>query len=59
MGMILMAFAMMIAGLIIAFTRGWSFSLVIMAAFPFMAIGSSMIMKVMQEGFKQNMKAYG
>lgn len=47
MGTIILAFAMTIAGLTFAFTRGWSFSLVILAAFPFIAVLTSMVTKVM------------
>ena len=59
MGMIFMAFAMTCSGLVIAFIKGWSFSLVILAAFPFMTISTMMMNKVVQSGFKANMKAYG
>lgn len=59
MGMIMMAFAMSLAGIVIAFIKGWSFSLVILAAFPFITIGTTLMNKVVQSGYKANMKAYG
>ena len=59
MGTILMAFAMTISGVCIAFIKGWSFSLVILAAFPFISIATSLMNKVAQGGFQANMKAYG
>lgn len=59
MGTIILAYAMTIAGLTFALSRGWSFSLVILAAFPFLGVTTSMVTKVMQGGFKENMKAYG
>lgn len=59
MGTIVMALCMTFAGLVFAFTKGWSYSLVVMAAFPFTMIATAMLSKVMQKGFKENMKAYG
>ena len=59
MGMILLAFAMTTSGLAIAFVKGWSFSLVVVAAFPFIMIGTTLLNKVVQSGFTANMKAYG
>ena len=59
MGTIIMALCMTVAGLAFAFSKGWSYSLVVMAAFPFVGIATAMLSKVMQKGFKENMKAYG
>lgn len=59
MGAIIMAFAMTIAGLSFAFIKGWSFSLVVMGAFPFIFVATTLLSKVMQQGFRENMKAYG
>lgn len=51
MGTIILAFAMTFSGLAFAFSRGWSFSLVILASFPFIGISTSLVTKVMQGGF--------
>jgi len=59
MSTIILAYSMTIAGLTFALTRGWSFSLVILASFPFLGIATSLVTKVMQGGFQENMKAYG
>lgn len=59
MGTIILSLSMTFSGLAFAFSRGWSFSLVILAAFPFLAISTSLVTKVMQGGFQENMKAYG
>lgn len=59
MGTIILAFSMTIAGLAFAFSKGWSFSLVVLASFPFIAVATSLVTKVMQSGFQENMKAYG
>lgn len=39
MGMILMTIGMTLSGMGIALAKGWSFSLVILAVFPFIALG--------------------
>ena len=59
MGTIILAFAMTIAGLAFAFSKGWSFSLVVMGAFPGIMVTTSVLTKTMQGGFRENMKAYG
>lgn len=59
MGTIIFAIGMTIAGMTFAFVKGWSLSLAIMAIFPFMMTITSFLGKVMQGGFKENMKAYG
>jgi ABC-type multidrug transport system fused ATPase/permease subunit len=50
---------MTVSGLTFAFTKGWSFSLVILAVMPIIIFTTGMITKVMQTGFQENMKAYG
>lgn len=52
MGSILMAFAMSFAGLAFAFSKGWSFSLVVLATFPFMMTMGAMMKVLMATGFK-------
>lgn len=59
MSTIILALSMTLAGLTFAFSRGWSFSLVILASFPFLMISTSLMTKVLQGGFQENMKAYG
>ena len=59
MGSIIMALAMSVSGCGIAFTKGWSFTLVICAAFPIIMIATAMMNVVVQKGFKENMQAYG
>jgi ABC-type bacteriocin/lantibiotic exporter with double-glycine peptidase domain len=59
MGTIILAFAMTLSGMAFAFSKGWSFSLVIMASFPAIMISTTLITKIMQGGFTEIMKAYG
>jgi ABC-type transport system involved in cytochrome bd biosynthesis fused ATPase/permease subunit len=59
MGSILLSFAMCLAGLAFAFIKGWDFSLVMLGTFPFLMMATVFMNKVMQSGFKENMKAYG
>jgi ATP-binding cassette, subfamily B (MDR/TAP), member 1 len=59
MGTIILAFAMCVAGLTFAFTKGWSFSLVLLAVFPFLGITTSLMAKVQASGSQATMKAYG
>lgn len=47
MGTIILAFAMTFAGLTFAFTKGWSFSLVLLASFPVLGMTTHLITKVM------------
>ena len=42
-----MAFAMSIAGLSFAFSKGWSFSLIILAAFPVIGIATMILMNIL------------
>lgn len=50
MGSIILAFAMTVAGLTFAFTKGWSFSLVLLVAFPFLGVTTSLMAKVLAQG---------
>jgi ATP-binding cassette, subfamily B (MDR/TAP), member 1 len=59
MGTIVLAFAMTVAGMAFAFTRGWSFSLVLLVAFPFLGFTTSLMSKVLAKGTQETMKAYG
>ena len=59
MGTLLLALGMSISGIAFAFVKGWSYSLVLLAAGPVLAIGISFSAKVMQTGFVSNTKAYG
>ncbi len=59
MGSILMAFSMSISGMAFAFSKGWSFCLVILGVFPAIGILTSVLTKIMQGGFKESTKAYG
>ena len=59
MGTLIIAFAMTISGFTFAFTKGWSFSLVVLAAFPAILLSMGLLTKVIQEGFAENMVAYG
>ena len=47
MSTIILAFSMTISGLAFAFSKGWSFSLVLLATFPFLTITTSLMTKVM------------
>ena len=59
MGTIILALSMCVAGLTFAFTKGWSFSLVLLVVFPFLTITMSLMAKVQSKGSQANMKAYG
>jgi ABC-type multidrug transport system fused ATPase/permease subunit len=59
MGTIILAVAMCVAGLTFAFAKGWSFSLILLVIFPFLAITTNLMAKVQAEGSQQTMKAYG
>ena len=48
MSTIIVAFSMCVSGLTFAFTKGWSFSLVLLAVFPVVVITTSLMTKVMQ-----------
>jgi len=58
MGTILLAFAMTVSGVTMAFTRGWTFSFVLLALFPLIFSTTILMTKVMQTGFVENMIAY-
>lgn len=47
MGTLLLAFGMTISGTAFAFVKGWSYSLVLLAAAPVLATGISFSAKVM------------
>lgn len=59
MGTIILAYSMTIAGLTFSLSKGWSYSLAVMAAFPFMMISTAFMGKVMAQGSQETMKAYG
>jgi ABC-type multidrug transport system fused ATPase/permease subunit len=59
MGTIILALSMTVSGLTFAMTKGWSFSLVILGALPFVMVNAGLMARVMQKGFAENMKAYG
>ena len=58
MGTIIQTFSISVAGLAMAFTKGWSFSLVLFACFPPLIVSMAMLTAVMQTGFVSNMVAY-
>lgn len=59
MGTIILAFSMCVAGLTFAFTKGWSFSLVLLVVFPFLGFTTALMAKVLAQGSQETMKAYG
>ena len=59
MGTIILAYSMTIAGLTFSLSKGWSYSLAVMAAFPFMMLSTAFMGKVMAQGSQETMKAYG
>jgi ATP-binding cassette subfamily B (MDR/TAP) protein 1 len=59
MGTIILAFSMTVAGLTFAFTKGWTFSFVLLVAFPFLGFTTSLMTKILSKGSQENMKAYG
>jgi ATP-binding cassette subfamily B (MDR/TAP) protein 1 len=59
MGTIIMAFSMTVAGLAFAFTKGWSFSLILLVGFPFIGVTTALMSKVQSQGSQETMKAYG
>ncbi len=59
MGTIILAFSMTIAGLAFAFTKGWSFSFVLLVGFPFLGFTTSLMTKILSQGSQETMKAYG
>lgn len=59
MGSIIMALSMMVAGLAFAFTKGWTFSFALLAAFPVLGMTTSLMTKVISKGSHETMKAYG
>ena len=51
MGTIILAFSMTVSGLTFAMTKGWSFSLVILAGLPFVLFSGTLMAMIMQKGF--------
>jgi len=49
---------MSISGVTMAFTRGWTFSFVLLGIFPIIILATTLMGKVMQAGFVENMIAY-
>lgn len=47
-----------IGGFLIAFIMGWKFALVTLGTFPFIAATATLMVKIMQAGFFDNMAAY-
>ena len=52
MGTIILGFSMTVAGLAFAFSKGWSFSLCILATFPIIGGITGLMTNVVQAGFK-------
>ena len=59
MSTIILSFSMTISGLAISFSKGWSYSLILLIGFPFLTVIVSFMSKVLQAGYFENMKAYG
>jgi len=59
MGKFLLTIAMSLAGFFFAFLRGWYLSILLVVVFPVLMIIMGGIFKIMEEGFKSNLKAYG
>jgi hypothetical protein len=59
MGKFLLTIAMSLAGFFFAFLRGWYLSILLVVVFPVLMIMMGGIFKIMEEGFKSNLKAYG
>jgi hypothetical protein len=58
LGSLIMAVGFCVAGLGIAFTKGWLYTFVLAALLPIIAVAALILMKVTQAGFTDNMKAY-
>lgn len=50
MGTIILAYSMTFSGLVFAFTKGWSFSLVLFGAMPILGTTTAMMTKIMTQG---------
>lgn len=59
MGTIILAYSMTLAGLAFALSKGWSYSLVVMASFPALMLSTAFMGKVISQGTQETMKAYG
>ena len=49
---------MTLSGFAFGFSRGWSFSFVLLAIFPVITVATSLMTKVLISGFVANMIAY-
>jgi ABC transporter transmembrane region len=59
MGKFILTMATSVAGFFFAFLRGWYLSILSILVFPILLIMMGGVFKIMQEGFKSNLKAYG
>lgn len=59
MGQILLGLFMSFSGLFFAFFKGWIMSLILLGAFPILLIMMGIVGKAIQNGFRQNLEAYG
>jgi len=59
MGKFIMTLAMSFAGLFFAFLRGWYLSILMLCVFPAIFFMMGSVFKIMEVGFKSNLKAYG
>ena len=59
MGRLMLTIATSISGFFFAFLRGWWLSILLLLVFPVLFLMVSSLFKIMEEGFKSNLKAYG
>lgn len=59
MGELIAGFTGSLAGFVYALIRGWSFTLVVLAALPVLFITTGFMTKSQIEGTKHNIMAYG
>mmetsp|Transcript_1793 Transcript_1793/g.1716 ORF Transcript_1793/g.1716 Transcript_1793/m.1716 type:complete len:80 (+) Transcript_1793:435-674(+) len=59
MGSIIFSTSVTIFGLTFAFIRGWSYSFIVLCAFPFLAVSGTVMMSMAQKSFSSQVKAYG
>ena len=57
-GDILRSLGLVFSGFAIAFSRGWSFSLVMLAMMPFISVSGALFAGTIATGFKASLKAY-
>ena len=55
----MMTLSMSVAGMLFAFFKGWAYSLVLLAYFPFMFLVAFFSTVGFSSGYQENMKAYG